>query len=494
MKFKRLVLVFGGLILGLIVVLSWGCQQNQPTAPETGENLNTVSSKTRATPYRLRARSTDGAGHVNFRINNQTVTSFTLGSSMRDYTASSSLTGDIIIQFDNDASGRDVQIDYLSVDGDYRQAENMSYNTGVWQDGSCGGSNSEWLHCNGSISFGNTPSGSGSTTTTSGGGGGSNVNYTLRARSTDGRGQVNLRTDNNTIATWTLGSSMSNYTASSYNTGDISVEFYNDATDRDVQIDYLEVNGDRRQAEDMPYNSAVWEDGSCGGDYSEWMHCNGVIGFYSTPGGGGSITTTTTSGGTTTTSGGGGGTRYISQTIRVNGGTYDGGGERIIAQGMGDGSQDEDQDPIFRLENATLRNVRIAAPGCDGVHCYGDCRVENVVWEDVGEDALTVKGSGTTTVSGGSARYASDKVFQLNQPCTFRVENFTAEDFGCFIRQNGGTSFQCTIYLNNVTLRNGSYGVRTDASSTQIYYRSLSTSNIDRVWRVPNQSSQVHSY
>jgi len=376
MNFKHLVLVFGGLILGLIVVLSWGCQQNQPTAPETSENLNTASSKTRATSYSLRARSTDGAGHVNLRINNQTVTSFTLGSSMGDYTASSSLEGDIIVQFDNDASDRDVQIDYLSVDGDYRQAENMSYNTGVWQDGSCGGSNSEWLHCNGSISFGNTPSGSGSTTTTSGGGGGSNVSYTLRARSTDGQGQVNLRTDNNTIATWTLGSSMSNYTASSYNTGDISVEFFNDATDRDVQIDYLEVNGDRRQAEDMPYNSAVWEDGSCGGDYSEWMHCNGVIGFYSTGGGGGSTTTTAAA---TTTSGGGGGSNTI--VVRARG---TGGGEHIYVSVGGS------QIGNFNL-TTSYQNYSASTNNTGGINvCFDNDDGENM---DVQIDYITVNGS-----------------------------------------------------------------------------------------------------
>jgi hypothetical protein len=141
-----------------------------------------------------------------------------------------------------------------------------------------------------------TSSGGGSTTTSSGGGGG--VNYRLRARSTDGQGQVNLRIDSNTIATWTLGTSMGDHSASSYNSGGINVEFFNDADNRDVQVDYLSVNGDYRQAENQSYNTAVYEDGSCGGDYSEWMHCNGIIGFGDTPGGSsGSTTTTSSSGG-----------------------------------------------------------------------------------------------------------------------------------------------------------------------------------------------------
>jgi hypothetical protein len=147
-------------------------------------------------------------------------------------------------------------------------------------------------------SGGYTTTSSGGSTTTSSGSSGGNINYRLRARSTDGQGQVNLRIGNTTIATFTLGTSMGDYTASSYNSGGINVEFYNDTTNRDVQIDYLSVNGDYRQAENQSYNTAVYENGSCGGDYSEWMHCNGVLGFGDTPGGSsGSTSTTTSSGG-----------------------------------------------------------------------------------------------------------------------------------------------------------------------------------------------------
>jgi hypothetical protein len=152
-----------------------------------------------------------------------------------------------------------------------------------------------------------TSSGGGSTTssgggsTTSSGGGGGNISYNLRARSTDGQGQVNLRIDSNTIASWTLGSGMSTYNASSYNTGGINVEFYNDTDGRDVQIDYLSVNGDARQAENQSTNTGVWQNDSCGGSNSEWLHCNGYIGFGQTPGGGGS--TTSSGGGSTTSSG-----------------------------------------------------------------------------------------------------------------------------------------------------------------------------------------------
>ncbi|MGE5796242.1 MAG: hypothetical protein ACM34N_05620 [Ignavibacteria bacterium] len=68
-------------------------------------------------------------------------------------TASTSLSGGILVEFFNDASGRDVQVDYIQVPSGTWQAENQSYNTGVWQNNNCGGSNSEWLQCNGAIGF-----------------------------------------------------------------------------------------------------------------------------------------------------------------------------------------------------------------------------------------------------------------------------------------------------------------------------------------------------
>lgn len=103
----------------------------------------------------VRARGTSGQESITLRVNNQNVQTWTLSTSYQDYSATTSITGGITVAFTNDASGRDVQVDYIQVDGQTRQSENQSYNTGVWQDGSCGGSYSEWLHCNGSIGYGN---------------------------------------------------------------------------------------------------------------------------------------------------------------------------------------------------------------------------------------------------------------------------------------------------------------------------------------------------
>lgn len=106
--------------------------------------------------YQIRARSTDGLGSINLLINNEVISTFTLTSSMADYKVASEASGTISVQHDNNEVGRDVQIDYVTVNGSRREAEDQKNNTGVLQRGSCGGAYSEWLHCNGSIEFGTT--------------------------------------------------------------------------------------------------------------------------------------------------------------------------------------------------------------------------------------------------------------------------------------------------------------------------------------------------
>jgi hypothetical protein len=149
----------------------------------------------------------------------------------------------------------------------------------VWESG--GGSSTTTTTTSASTTT-TTTSGSTTTTTTSGGGGGS-CTLTLRARSTDGQGKVRLIVGGNTVGDWTLSSSMSNYSVTLWSSrGNTRVEFYNDASGRDVQVDYLSVCGSTRQAESRGTNTAVYQNGSCGGSNSEWMHCNGYIDFGDT--------------------------------------------------------------------------------------------------------------------------------------------------------------------------------------------------------------------
>jgi hypothetical protein len=118
---------------------------------------------------------------------------------------------------------------------------------------------------------------------------------------------------------------------------------------------------------------------------------------------------------------------------------FDGGGATYIpGEDLGGGDQDEDQLPVFEVSNgATLSNLTIGSPGADGIHCEGDCTLENITWEDVGEDAATFRGGSSYAVIGGSATGAEDKVLQHNGGGTLTVTGFTATDFGTMYRSCG---------------------------------------------------------
>ncbi len=108
----------------------------------------------------IRARGTDGSESITLSVGGIQVQSWTLSTEMQTYMVTTSLSGEIEVTFTNDGSNRDVQIDYIQVNSEARQAEDQTYNTGVYANGSCGGgTNSEWLHCNGAIRFGNVNSG-----------------------------------------------------------------------------------------------------------------------------------------------------------------------------------------------------------------------------------------------------------------------------------------------------------------------------------------------
>jgi pectate lyase len=137
-------------------------------------------------------------------------------------------------------------------------------------------------------------------------------------------------------------------------------------------------------------------------------------------------------------------------TIDVSG-TYDGGMKRVCC--IGDGGQSESQDPVFDLAaGATLKNVIIGAPAGDGVHCAGNCRLENVWWEDVGEDAATFLGGTNYYVVGGGARSGSDKVFQHNGPGTVHISGFSVQSSGKLYRACGNcsSSYQRHVVMDNI--------------------------------------------
>ncbi|GCD21268.1 pectate lyase [Cellulomonas algicola] len=173
--------------------------------------------------------------------------------------------------------------------------------------------------------------------------------------------------------------------------------------------------------------------------------------------------------------------KKVSSTISVSG-TFDGGYVRYY--GISSGDQDESQPPIFQLsDGAVLKNVIIGTGAGDGVHCTGTCTLQNVWWEDVGEDAATLKGSSSSqvmTVDGGGARSASDKVFQHNGPGKFVIKNFQVSDFGKLYRSCGNCSKQYarTVVVDNVKVTapgkslvgiNSNLGDKATITNVQIY-------------------------
>ncbi len=180
----------------------------------------------------------------------------------------------------------------------------------------------------------------------------------------------------------------------------------------------------------------------------------------SSSGGGGTIT------GATCTSTG---SQSITATIRVTSGTYDGGCRTYNPSGdLGDGSQSEGQDPAFRVENgATLRNVILGNNGVDGVHFYNGGNLQNFRWTNVGEDAFTIKSSGTVNVSGVTGVNSEDKFAQVNAASTLNVSNCIVDNAGKFLRQNGGTDFRIEVNVDRCQISNMGEGIfRTDSSSS----------------------------
>jgi pectate lyase len=131
-------------------------------------------------------------------------------------------------------------------------------------------------------------------------------------------------------------------------------------------------------------------------------------------------------------------------------------------------------DAMFIVEaGATLKNVIIGANQREGVHCdkHG-CTIENVWWNDVCEDALTIKGgsaSSVTKVLGGGARNAEDKVIQHNGLGTVQIEGFYAQDFGKLYRSCGtcGLGKQRNVVLTNVYALNPKVSVVTVNQNNQ---------------------------
>jgi hypothetical protein len=182
----------------------------------------------------------------------------------------------------------------------------------------------------------------------------------------------------------------------------------------------------------------------------------------------------------------------VNEPIVVDGGVFDGKGATYTASSkLGDGGQSETQSPIFILKNgATLKNVSLGENGADGIHVYGGATLENVNWQNVGEDALTVKSAGDVTIIGGSAKGATDKIFQINADTNFYLKDFVADGFTTLVRTNGGKQIDADVTIDGGSFSNGSNVFRTDSSLASVTFQSDITLKDVKNWtRVGDKQS-----
>ena len=192
----------------------------------------------------------------------------------------------------------------------------------------------------------------------------------------------------------------------------------------------------------------------------------------------------------------------ITKTITVKKGeVFDGKGATYYGdkKKMGDGSQGENQKPLFDVfEGATLRNLKIDKSGADGVHCRGKgCLIEHVTWKDVGEDAVSSKGpkgkkgSGKVKNPVQIALYkckfykAEDKALQSSNRCDWVLLDCYFEDCdNCFL-----SNFSDNVFLINCEYKD--CGVMVQVNELNYDKRAGSKRHLD-LWYYNIKGKNIH--
>lgn len=284
----------------------------------------------------VRAIGRSGSEQLQLRINGKIVTSATVGTKWQVISATlddATVVETAEVQFTNDASGRDLRVDYLEVDG--RRFESESPQTqalGTHVSGSCAerASSSEWLHCSGWFRYrvnGPLPNASSAatapepdadnastvkdertsvsavtapakastvksatpttiaptTTTTAPKIQADLIN--IRAMGRSGSEVMQLRVNGRVVDSWTVTSGWKLYTAGVPDADAVTkveVQFVNDANGRDLRVDYVELDGQRHQSESSDTRSnGSFSRGACSerNSNSEWLHCSGWFSY-----------------------------------------------------------------------------------------------------------------------------------------------------------------------------------------------------------------------
>lgn len=167
---------------------------------------------------------------------------------------------------------------------------------------------------------------------------------------------------------------------------------------------------------------------------------------------------------------------------------------RLVPKNLGDGSQREGQKPVMALlRGASVSRVIIGKPGADGIYCVGDNKLIDVYFEDVGEDAITVKG-GPVLWDGGGARKASDKIVQMNHKGPFIGKNLIFEDFSIGVRGNGNKKFRnmpFRVELENVQASEGQSLVKLSSKGSRVTMKNVNTWDVKNVTSISNGAKRT---
>ena len=270
----------------------------------------------------IRARGRSGTESVQVRVNNSVVATETLSTEWQVIAVqldAGTTVESAEVRFVNDAAGRDVQVDYLEVGGQRFESEAATTrSSGTHVNGECTerASTSEWLHCAGSFSYPiqqavladvvTARAGDATATTTApptaraveaapapepatpeppaapepAPATGDQV--VVRALGRSGNEVMQLRIDGNAVESWTVNTTWEEFTVTVPDAAAIDmleVQYVNDASGRDLRVDYVELAGDRYQSESPNTYSLGTHVGTSGcaerASSSEWLHCSG---------------------------------------------------------------------------------------------------------------------------------------------------------------------------------------------------------------------------
>ena len=204
---------------------------------------------------------------------------------------------------------RDLRVDYLEIDDvRYESEDRTTRAVGTWAGGTCvveRDSFSEWLHCKGwfgydvadaqtapaapvvEVSDPTTTTTATTTTATESPDAPSSSDIVIRSKGKSGEETLELRIDGTAVANWTVTTEWAEYrhpVASDAAIDIVETRFTNDGgVARDLQVDYIEVNGNVFEAEASSTRTSgtYSRDTGCSerASDSQWLHCNGGFTF-----------------------------------------------------------------------------------------------------------------------------------------------------------------------------------------------------------------------